>query len=109
MANSKHVVYKSDGPHMKGAVRVGAGQGPGGSSAGQPPLAAGNGTSPVPVGAGGNVSQSSQLGNAVVGSMPTINQINVLVNRIRNMKLLSLQKAGRKHSHMNQLAWDLDK
>lgn len=80
MANSKHIVYKSDGPHMKGAVRVGAGQGPGGSSAGQPPWAAGNGTSPVPVGAGGNVSQSSQLGNAVVGSMPTVNQINVSVN-----------------------------
>lgn len=45
MANTKHVVYKSDGPHMEGAVRVGAGQGPGGSSAGQSALPAGNGTS----------------------------------------------------------------
>lgn len=80
MANSKHVVYKSDGPHMKGAVRVGAGQGPGGSSAGQPALPAGNGTSPVPVGVGSNVSQPSQLGNAVLGSMPAVNQINVSVN-----------------------------
>lgn len=80
MANSKHVVYKSDGPHMEGAVRVGAGQGPGGSSAGRPAPPAGKGTSPVPVGAGGNAPQPSQLGNAVVGSMPAVNQINVSVN-----------------------------
>lgn len=80
MANSKHVVYKSDGPHMEGAVRVDAGSGPGGSCAGQSSLPAGNGTSPVPVGVGGNVSQPSQLGNAVMGSMPAVNQVNVSVN-----------------------------
>lgn len=79
MANSKHVVYKSDGPHMEGAVKVSVGIGPGGSSS-QTASPVGSGTSPETAGPGGNVPGQSPMEGAVQGSIPVVNQVNVVMN-----------------------------